>query len=130
MTILDANTDPPSAHIEHAEVVEGNSGITIESFAVVLDSLSSVERTVTVRAGVFAAQGPNATKGTDFDGAIAVLHFPPGVLTRRFDVPVHGDTTVEPDENFMVGIVHYYSDTAYSFNDFATGTIFNDDHPK
>jgi len=59
------------------------------------------KQTVTVR---FATQGGTAVAGSDFTSTSGTLSFPPGTDSRTILVPVTGDTTIEPDEHFLLNL--------------------------
>jgi hypothetical protein len=122
------DTDPPSAAIFDTGVREGDSGDTVANFLVRLGARSSSERTVTVQTREVAN---GATEGVDYDPVTTVLTFPAGVLTKRFQVNVNGDTVDEPDEQLRAVIVFAYSDIAASYSDgTADGIVYDDDQPS
>ena len=129
VTVFNAvtDTDPPSAAIRDTAVREGDTSDSVANFAVVLGARSSSERTVTVQTREVAN---GATEGVDYDPVTTVLTFPPGVLTKRFQVNVNGDTVDEPDEQLRAVIVSAYSDIADFYSDgTADGIIYDDDQP-
>jgi len=110
----------PSLSINNVSANEGNSGITPFTFTVTLSAASA--STVTVN---FATADGSATAPGDYSATSGTLRFAPGVTTQTVTVNVNGDTTVEPNETFVVNLTGAVNATIA----FATGvgTILNDD---
>src|SRR5437773_10340082 len=75
----------------------------------------------------YATANGTATAGSDYGAASGTLTFAPGVATQNVAVLVNGDTTVEPDETFVVTLsspTNAGLGTAQG-----SGTIVNDDVP-
>ena len=106
--------------ISNVSVTEGNSGTTNANFAVTLSPAS--DQTVTVN---FATANGSATAGNDYTATAGTLTFTPGQNTRTISVPVRGDTTIEPDETFLVNLTS--PSGAVLGTSQGTGTIVNDD---
>ncbi len=117
-TIL--NDDSPTLSINNVSQAEGNSGTTAFIFTVTLSEAAS--STVTVD---WAAADGTATAGSDYTAGSGTLTFSPGELTKTLTVPVIGDTTVEPDETFVVNLSNPSNATLAQPQ--GTGTIRNDD---
>jgi hypothetical protein len=116
-TIID---DEPRFTIADATLVEGNSGTQNMVFNVSL--LPAVGTTVTVS---FATQDGTATASSDYQATSGTLTFAPNETMKTITVRVNGDTTDEPDENFVVVLS---SPQGAGLGDAtATGTIVNDD---
>ncbi len=115
------NDDPlPSLSINDVSVNEGNSGTTTATFTVSLSAASG--QTVSVS---YATANGTATAGSDYVASSGTLTFSPGVTARSVAVTVNGDTAVESDETFSVGLS---SPTNASIaRGTGTGTIVNDD---
>lgn len=78
---------------------EGNSGSTIFTFTLSLDKPSIQE--IRVR---YTLQGDTAFAGEDFIDASGEVVFAPNQLNQTLQVVVNGDTTIEPDEQFLVNL--------------------------
>jgi aryl-phospho-beta-D-glucosidase BglC (GH1 family) len=111
---------PPTVSIADATVTEGNSGTSDASFTVTLSKAATTPVTVG-----YATSGGTATSGTDFTAATGTLTFAPGVTAQTIIVKVTGDTTVEPNETFNVGLSNPSGATISRGT--AVGTITNDD---
>src|SRR5439155_874102 len=110
----------PTLTINNASVTEGNSGTTTATFTVTLTPTST--QTVTV---AYTTANGTAANGSDFVGISGTLTFAPDVSTQPIAVTVNGDTTVEPDETFIVNLS---SPTNATITDAqGAGTIYNDD---
>ncbi|OQP77188.1 hemagglutinin [Xanthomonas phaseoli pv. syngonii LMG 9055] len=111
----------PALSIDDVSVNEGNSGTTTATFTVSLSAASG--QTVTVNYAT-AADG-TATAGSDYVARSGTLSFAPGVTAQGVAVTVNGDTAVEPNETFSVGLSGASNATIASAT--GTGTILNDD---
>ena len=80
-------------------MTEGNSGTIAAQFAVTLSAASS--STVTVS---FATANGTATAGSDYVAQTGNLSFTAGQTSKTISVTVNGDTTVEPNETFLVNL--------------------------
>jgi hypothetical protein len=112
--------------INDASVVESNSGTTSMNFPVSLSAAPATGQTVTVK--VNTADG-TATAGSGDYVALPVttLTWHPGdPLTKTVSVTVNGDTTVEPDETFLLKLSSPSKNAVISDTS-GTGTILNDD---
>ncbi len=116
------NDDVPTLSINSGNVDEGDSGITNANFTVTLSQRSPL--TVTVD---YATADGSATAPTDYRSTSGTLSFAPGVVTRTITVPIIGDTTVEPDEDFAVNLSNPANATIGRAR--GIGTIVNDDTP-
>ena len=110
----------PTLSINSVSANEGNSGTTPFTFTVTLSAASA--STVTVS---FATSNGTATAGSDYVAASGVLTFTPGQTTQTITVNVNGDTTVEPNETFLVTLSAPANATLAVAQ--GTGTIVNDD---
>jgi uncharacterized repeat protein (TIGR01451 family) len=115
-----ATVSVPTISIADVSVAEGNTGKTNAVFTVTLSKASG--QTVTV---AYATANGTATAGSDYDATTGTLTFPPGTTSQQISVPVTGDTVVEPDETFTVGLTGPGNATLARAQ--ATGTIRNDD---
>ncbi|MBI2391069.1 MAG: hypothetical protein HYV09_15865 [Deltaproteobacteria bacterium] len=115
------NDDPlPSIVINNVGRGEGNSGTSAFVFAVTLSAPSG--RAVTVN---YATADNGATAGTDYTAASGTITFAPGTTTQSITVLVSGDTTIEPNEQFLVNLSGAVSATIADPQ--GIGLIFNDD---
>ncbi|WP_047698864.1 putative Ig domain-containing protein [Xanthomonas vasicola] len=110
----------PALSIDDVSVNEGNSGTTTATFTVSLSAASG--QTVTVNYGT--ADG-TATASSDYVARSGTLSFAPGVTTQNVAITVNGDTAVEPNETFSVGLSGVSNATIARAT--GTGTILNDD---
>jgi len=102
-------------------IVEGASGKQVFAFDVTITGVP--DRKVLVRYGT--ADG-TATGGPDYRPRKGRLVFSDnGIVTRTINVPVKGDTEVEPDEDFVVNLLSIKNGVIATAT--ATGTITNDD---
>jgi hypothetical protein len=81
-----------------ASITEGNSGT--KNLAVTV-KLSKSDRTKTISAS-YVTQNGTATAGSDYSTVSGTVTFAPGTTTRTVSVPIIGDTTLEPNENFLL----------------------------
>ena len=81
-----------------ASVSEGNSGIKNLSVTV---KLSKADRTKIVSVN-YVTQDGSATAGSDYTATSGTVTFAPGSVTRTIYVPIIGDTTLEPNEDFLI----------------------------
>src|SRR5207247_283772 len=98
-TIVNDDVVLPALTINNASVTEGNSGTTTATFTVTLTPTST--QTVTV---AYTTANGTAANGSDFVEINRTLS-PTRPLSRSpITVTVNGDTTVEPDETFVVNL--------------------------
>jgi len=109
-----------SASISDAQIVEGNSGTTVLEFTVSLSKASGLPITFN-----YATADGTATAGSDYVAATGTVSFAPGETSKKIQVTINGDTTVEPTETFLVNL----SGTTFASiaDGQATGTITDDD---
>ncbi|MCD0278310.1 putative Ig domain-containing protein [Xanthomonas melonis] len=110
----------PALSVGDISVAEGNSGTTTATFAVSLSAASG--QTVTVN---YATADGSASAGSDYVAGSGTLTFAPGVTAQNVTVTVNGDTTVEPDETFSLGLSGASGATIARAT--GTATILNDD---
>ncbi len=110
----------PRISIDDVSVTEGNVGTTNAVFSVKLSSAS----VLTVAVNYFTANS-SAAAGSDYQSKSGSLIFSPGVTNLPLSIVVNGDTTTEPDEDFMV-VLSAPSNATLSKSQ-GTGIIFNDD---
>jgi hypothetical protein len=110
----------PQLSVSDVSVNEGNSGTTNATFTVSLSAASA--STVTVNYGTVSG---TATAGSDFTPTSGTLTFAPGETSKTVTVPVIGDTTFEPNEDFFVTLSS--ATNAVIADGVGQGTILNDD---
>ena len=111
----------PSLSIADVSVTEGNSGSANTTFTVSLSA--PVAQVVTAS---WATANGTATAGSDFTASSGTVTFPANSSApQTVTVPILGDTTVEPDETFVVNLTGPTNATIADGQ--ATGTITNDD---
>jgi hypothetical protein len=110
----------PALSIGDASVAEGNAGTTTANFTVTLSAPAT--STVTVN---YATANGTATAGSDYVAASGTLSFPVGTTSRPIAITVVGDTTVEPNETFVVNLSAPSGATLLDAQ--GVGTITNDD---
>ena len=118
--IADAQVGDPAVSIADAAVAEGDSGTSGAVFAVTLSKAS--EETVTV---AYATADGTAVAGEDYLAASGTLTFAPGTTSQQVVVTVTGDSAVEADETFTVGLSNPVGARLAAVS--ATATITNDD---
>ena len=115
-----ANDDVPALAIGDVTVTEGNSGTVAAVFTATLSAASPW--TVTV---AFATANGTATAGSDYVAQTGTLTFAAGETSQTLGVTVNGDTTVEPNETFLVNLSTPSGATVADPQ--GQGTLTNDD---
>ncbi len=110
----------PTLSVSDASVAEGASGTSYAVFTVTLSAASA--STVTVS---YTTLNGTATAGQDYASTVGTLTFAPGETVKTVQVPVSGDTMVELNEAFTLGLSAPVNATIADGT--ATGTIVNDD---
>jgi predicted extracellular nuclease len=118
-----STTHPGTLSIADATIGEGDSGDAAISFTVTRDNGSdgAVSATWTLAHGTTDAADFGA--GAAFTGTVA---FAAGQTSATISIPVHGDTTFEPDESFTVTLSGAQGGAVIADGQ-ATGTIVNND---
>jgi hypothetical protein len=106
--------------ISSASITEGDSGTKSLAFTVTLSTSSTSNVTV-----AYNTTNGTAIAGSDFTLTSGRLTIAAGQTTGTINVPIKGDTTVEPDETFTVTLLTPTSATLGDAT--ATGTITDDD---
>ena len=116
--------------IGNAAQKEGNSGSTLMTFTVTLDSKSDETVTVDFTTAPIgsAVQGGACGPGIDYVVSSGTLVFVPGDTSEPINVTICGDTLKEPNETFNVNLSNP-SPNAFIGNATGVGTITNDDKP-
>lgn len=113
----------PWLTINDVSVLEGNSGTALATFTVTLNGGGT--ETITVD---FATADGTATAGSDYQAASGTLIFNPGETSKSIAVLIYGDTTIEPDETFIVNLSNPTGAIIDGYGQ-GVGTIANDDIP-
>ncbi|ESQ77694.1 Calx-beta domain-containing protein [Asticcacaulis sp. AC402] len=119
-------TVPATISIDDVTVTEGDSGTQVLTFTV---TRSNNTGTFSVD---YATADDTAEAGTDYVTASGTLNFTAGgALTQTISVTVNGDTDIELDESFTVGLSNIVDTLGTaSFSDASgIGTITNNDVP-
>jgi hypothetical protein len=110
----------PTISINNVTVTEGNSGTTNAVLTVTLSQTSA--STVTVN---YATANGTAAAGSDYVAQSSTLSFTAGQTSRTVAIVVNGDTSVEPNETFLVNLSAPVGATIADSQ--GVGTINNDD---
>ncbi len=110
----------PTLGIVDVSLAEGNSGTTSFVFTVTQSAISGLTTTVD-----FTTADGLATSPADYGAVSGSATIPAGATTGTITVAVSGDSTVEPDETFLVNLSNAVNATIADGQ--ATGTILNDD---
>ncbi|HEX8138617.1 MAG TPA: Calx-beta domain-containing protein [Pyrinomonadaceae bacterium] len=110
----------PSISVNDVTVTEGDSGTTNAIFTVTLSSVSN--STVSVN---YVTSDHQATAPSDYQATSGLLTFAPGETSKTVTVFVNGDTTIEPNEAFFLGL--HVPTNATIADGQGVGTIVNDD---
>ena len=102
--------------------MEGNAATSVFTFTVSLSSAST--GTVTVK---YATANGSAAAGSDYTATSGTLTFSAGQTTKCVTVSVVRDTTLEPNEAFVVNLSAPVGATLFQWR--GVGTILNDDPP-
>ncbi|HYW72638.1 MAG TPA: Calx-beta domain-containing protein [Pyrinomonadaceae bacterium] len=119
VTIQD-NESSPFLSVNGIRAAEGNSGTKVFTIPATLSVAST--QTISIN---YATADVTAIAGSDYVATSGTLTFPPGTTTQNIVVTVNGDTTVEPDETFLLKMSNPVNIS--SFTSQATVTIANDD---
>jgi uncharacterized repeat protein (TIGR01451 family) len=118
----------PTLSVSDASVAEGDSGTMTASFTVTVST--SAHGGVTFDITTADGTGPTAATAADADyspHAVSGVLIPSGQTSYTFDVAIHGDMTVEPDETFAVLVTGVSG--VLVIDGAAAGAIVNDDEP-
>lgn len=116
-------TGPPALSIDDVTVTEGDTGTTSAVFTV---SLSGPAPEGGVTFDITTADGSATTADADYEArSLTGQTIPEGEQTFSFEVLVNGDTTVEPNEQFVVRLSNITG--ALAGRTEGVGTILNDD---
>lgn len=99
VTIVNDDAPLRTLSINDTSVAEGNAGSRNAVFTVTLSAAAT--RPVTVS---FATANGTATAGSDYSAVSGTVSIPTGSRTAVINVPVTGDTVVEPNETLFVNL--------------------------
>ena len=120
MVIIAENDPQPQVSIADASLLEGNSGTSNMTFTLTLTGATTLPATV-----AYSTYSRSALAGEDFQTVSESVRFNVGETQKTINVPIIGDTAVEPDETFLVALAK--TDYATVNRSPATGRIINDD---
>jgi len=109
-----------SLSVSDASVIEGNSLTTAANFVVSLSQASSSYVLVDVNTSNYVAAG------SDYQTVSTTVTFNPGETSQTVSVSINGDTTIEPNERFLVKLANPVG--GILDNSIGVGTIINDDY--
>lgn len=112
----------PTLTISDASIAEGNSGQTDLIFRVTLAGTATGPVTFSYAT---SSAGATATAGSDYTAVSGTGSFAPETTVFEIRVPILGDTTFEPDENFFVNLSNATNATVADNQ--GEGRILNDD---
>jgi hypothetical protein len=113
----------PTVNVDDVAVVEGTGGNTAAVFTVSLSGGSAQAVTMS-----YQTSNGTATSGNDYTAASGSLTFTPGQVARSVSVAVLGDSAIEGDETFSLGLSALVNATAGDLQGVAT--IVDDDAPS
>lgn len=111
---------PNTVYVGDVTLTEGNSGTSMASVPVQLGAAQSTDVTIT-----YTTSNGSAIAGSDYLKTTGTLTIPAGATAATINVPVVGDTIVEPNEVYYVSLTAATPVTVARAR--ATVTIFNDD---
>ena len=124
------NDDHPTLTIDDVTVVEGNSGTTAVVFEVATDKEIAPNITFDFELSITSHLSTDSSDFSIETAAGSLVGVSAGSAVN-VELVVNGDTVVEPDETYQVGITDINVGTAAitaEYSDTATGTIENDDN--
>lgn len=110
--------------IADSELLEGDSGTNMLSFAVTLSPVSTSDVTVT-----YATADDSATAGEDYTAVNGTLTFQPGEIEKTIVVEIIGDIVDERDDELFTVSLSNPSNATIDDGQ-ATGTITDDDSAR
>jgi hypothetical protein len=94
-----AGASTPAISIADRSIAEGNAGVTIAVVTLTLSATSTNSVTVS-----YASAPGTATDTTDYSTISGTATFAPGTTTTTINLPIVGDTAVEPNETVFVNL--------------------------
>jgi len=111
----------PQITISDPTVIEGNIG-TIAKFLVTLNSPSG--RLATVN---YTTTAQTALSNGDYQASFGLITFTPGITVSTVEIPVMGDSQIEPTETFLLNLINPVN--ALITDSTGIATIVDDDTP-
>lgn len=122
--ISNANfTISKTLRINDVSLGEGNTGVRAYTFTVTLSAAST--SIITVK---YVTANGTAVAPSDYTAASGTLTFSPGQTSKTVTVNVVGDTTLEPNETFVINL-SAVTGPAMFLDSQGVGTIINDEGP-
>jgi hypothetical protein len=103
------------------KVNEGDSGTS--NLAVNVNLSTPSVQVITVD---YATVNGSATAGSDYTSVSGKLTIPAGAASGTINIPITGDTTIEPDETFTLNLTNA-TNVGFNLSPTVTVTIVNDD---
>jgi len=119
------NGDSTLIHVLPAAQPEGNAGTVNMAFTVFIDAAQGVPVSVDFATAADVNGANPATPGVDYLDVFGTVTIPAGQTSAAINVPIIGDTAIEPDETFFVNLSNPVNGTL-STNQVA-GLIVDDD---
>lgn len=104
VTIKDDDV-PPALAVVPTSVKEGTGGSTTATVTLTLASPAARK----LKVG-YATENGTATGGTDYQSTNSTVDFDAGQTSQTVSIPIAADSTLEPDETFVVRAVHTTTD--------------------
>jgi len=123
--VLRRSVDLPVLNVGDVSVTEGNSGTTPATFTVTASQNHSEVLHVP-----FGTANGTALAPADYTATSGTLTFARTDNALSVNVPVIGETAIEPNETFSLGLAAGPSPFAAAIGKAGTGTIVNDDVAK
>ncbi len=124
-TIID-NDPVPTLSINNVSGAEGDNGTRTLTFNVQLSAASGQAITVNYATADNTLGANSATAGVDYVATNGTLTFAPGSTLNTIKVTINGDTTIEPDETFLVNLSNPTGGAILGQSQ-GIGTIINDE---
>jgi hypothetical protein len=121
ITILDGQFKPQMFVSFPVKVNEGDSGTS--NLAVNVNLSTPSVQVITVD---YATVNGSATAGSDYTSVSGKLTIPAGAASGTINIPITGDTTIEPDETFTLNLTNA-TNVGFNLSPTVTVTIVNDD---
>ncbi|MEI6775322.1 MAG: Calx-beta domain-containing protein, partial [Chloroflexales bacterium] len=130
VNVVNLDNDTADVTITNVTLPEGNVGTTAFAFTVNLSNIASRDVSVDYTTVDQAA----TVAGNDYAAATGTLTIPAGNSSGTITVNVTGDTSIEPDETFLVQLSNLRTSGIGAIavtlaGAQGTGTITNDDYP-
>ena len=121
ITINDNDSKPSLFITSTLSITEGDTGT--KNLNVNVSLTNPTVQVVTVN---FATSNGSATAGSDYVAASGAVTLGPGASAAPVTIVINGDTTVEPNETFSIGLSNA-ANVSFVSGPTATVTILNDD---